>query len=104
MHRFFLFLTCLGALPAQPFNTIILDPADVNHAYAGSDFGVFESLNVWAAAPTWSSLTYDLPAVSVQQLGYVSGGRLRAATHGRGIWELIVSTLPTPNGDVPLGR
>jgi len=89
-----------GTLPAIPFNTIILDPSDVNHAYAGSDFGVYESTNVWAAAPTWTSITSNLPAVSVQQLGMVSGGKLRAATHGRGIWELTVATL-TPQEASP---
>jgi hypothetical protein len=81
-----------GSLPPQPFNTIILDPADANIAYAGSDFGVFESTNVWAATPAWTSITSNLPAVSIQQLGCVSGGKLRAATHGRGVWELTVAT------------
>jgi hypothetical protein len=79
-----------GSLPAHPFNTIILDSADANHAYAGSDFGIFENTAVWTGS-TWTSITSNLPAVSVQQLGKVTGGKLRAATHGRGIWELTVS-------------
>jgi len=89
-----------GTLPAVPFNTIILDPADANHAYAGSDFGVYENTAVWTGT-TWTSITSNLPAVSVQQLGYVSGGKLRAATHGRSVWELIKSTLSTPKEDSP---
>jgi len=92
-----------GTLPAQPFNTVILDPSDANHAYAGSDFGVYESTNVWAATPTWASLTYNLPAVSVQQLGMVSGGKLRAATHGRGMWEYTIATV-TPKEASPGGN
>ncbi len=81
-----------GALPAVPFNCIVLDPADSTHAYAGSDYGVYENTSVWTGN-TWSAIQGSLPSVSVQELGFnVSTGRLRAATHGRGIWELLRST------------
>jgi hypothetical protein len=88
-----------GSLPAVPFNTIILDPADSNHAYAGSDFGVYENTAVWTGT-TWTSISYNLPAVSVQQLVYLSGSKLRAATHGRGIWEFTISSV-TPKEASP---
>ena len=83
-----------GLLPAQPFNTIVLSPTDANHAYAGSDYGVFENTAVWTGN-TWTSITSNMPAVSVQELGFnVSNGNLRAATHGRGMWELTLSCAP----------
>ena len=58
-----------GALPAQPFNCIALNPTDSTHAYAGSDFGVFENTAVWTGN-TWTNITGNLPAVSVQELGF----------------------------------
>ena len=81
-----------SSLPAVPFNCIVLDPADSTHAYAGSDYGVYENTSVWTGN-TWTSILGNLPTVSVQELGFnVSNGRLRAATHGRGIWEFLRTT------------
>ncbi len=81
-----------GALPAVPFNTIVLDPNDVTHAYAGSDYGVYENTSVWTGT-AWTSIQGNLPSVSVQELGFnVVNHRLRAATHGRGIWEFLRTT------------
>ena len=94
-----------GSLPSHPFNTIVLSPTDSNHAYAGSDFGVFENALVWTTS-TWTSLFPNLPAVSVQQLQFSkANGRLRAATFGRGIWELGSTgiALPAVSGVSPAG-
>jgi len=93
-----------GSLPAVPFNCIVIDPADVNHAYAGSDFGIYENTAVWTGT-TWTSLKNNLPAVAVAELGFnVSNGKLRAATHGRGIWELNRSALGAPKEDSPANQ
>jgi hypothetical protein len=91
-----------GVLPAQPFNCVALNPSDANHAYAGSDFGIFENTAVWTGN-TWTSITGNLPAVSVQEIGFnVSTGKVRVATHGRGIWELgTVSTASYPQEASP---
>ncbi len=91
-----------GALPPQPFNCIALSPADASHAYAGSDFGIFENTAVWSDS-TWTSITGNLPAVSIQEIGFnVSTGKLRVATHGRGIWELgAVTSASYPQEDSP---
>jgi hypothetical protein len=91
-------------LPAEPFNTVILDPTDANHAYAGSDYGVYENTAVWSSN-VWSSITFNLPPVSVQQLAFSPiTQRLRAATHGRGIWEAnsVFTGLPNPKEDSPV--
>lgn len=81
-----------GGLPAIPFNTVALDPADPNHAYAGSDAGVYENTAVWTGG-AWTDATANLPAVSVHELEYnKTNGRLRAATHGRAIWELATAS------------
>lgn len=91
-----------GALPAQPFNCIALSPTDATHAYAGSDFGIFENTAVWTGN-TWTSITGNLPAVSVQEIGFnVTNGKLRVATHGRGIWELgTITTASYPQETSP---
>jgi hypothetical protein len=92
-----------GSLPSHPFNTIVLSPTDSNHAYAGSDFGVFENSSVWTTS-TWASLSPNLPAVSIQQLQFSkANGRLRAATFGRGLWELGSTgvALPAVSGVSP---
>ncbi len=90
-----------GGLPAVPFNCIVLDPANSNRAIAGSDFGVYENTNVWSGT-TWTDISGNLPAVSVAELGFnVSNGKLRAATHGRAIWELSRSALGTPRENSP---
>lgn len=81
-----------GSLPAVPFNTIVLDPTDSTHAYAGSDYGIYENTSVWTGT-SWSSIQGNLPSVSVQELGFnVLNHHLRAATHGRGIWEFLRTT------------
>lgn len=90
-----------GALPAAPFNTIVLSPTDPNHAYVGSDVGVFENTAVWTTN-TWTSIQSNLPPVAVYELGFNPvNGNLRAATHGRSVWELLTVTAsakPVPDG------
>lgn len=77
-----------GGLPAIPFNTIALDPNDVNHAFAGADQGVFENRSVWTGG-AWTDATANLPLAAVFELEFnPTNRRLRAATHGRSVWEL----------------
>ena len=77
-----------GQLPAIPFNCVALDPKDPNHAYAGADMGVFENTSVWTSS-TWSDISSNLPMAAVHAFTFnPSTGSLRAATHGRNVWEL----------------
>ncbi|MEJ2369127.1 MAG: hypothetical protein P8Z49_12505 [Acidobacteriota bacterium] len=89
-----------GSLPAIPFNTIVLNPGNPNEAYAGADFGVYVNENVWSG-DTWVNAMGSMPAVAINQLEFnPTTGNLRAATHGRGIWELT-STLSNPKEASP---
>jgi hypothetical protein len=88
------------------FNTIIADPNNVNDLYAGADIGVWASTN---NGTTWQPFGEGLPEAPVLDLtifpptqitpaaggGPVSNNAnlLRAATHGRGIYERM---LPVP--------
>ena len=54
--------------------------------YVGTDIGVFRTTTAGAA---WANHSHGLPNTAVYDLGTRPGGTLlRAATHGRGLWEL----------------
>ena len=84
-----------GDLPSVPVNDLFIDPANTNHLYAGNDFGVYWSTN---GGTNWVKLSNGMPFVPVQDFSFFSNGGtryLRAATHGRGVYELnIDSPLP----------
>lgn len=77
-----------GNLPDVPVNSLALDPANSNLLYAGTDIGVYVSAD---DGVTWAELGSGLPNVPVVKLlTFVSGGtrKLRAATIGRGVWQI----------------
>jgi hypothetical protein len=71
------------------FNAIVVDPANPAHLYAGADIGVWRSIDGGA---NWTVFSEGLPDAAVEDLLLHNPRRLlRAATHGRGVWE---RTLP----------
>ena len=80
-------------LPNTPVNEVVVDPDDPAHntLYAATDVGVFQTSNGGA---TWSPLGTGLPNVAVLSLRLHDPSRtLRAATHGRGAWDLLLPAL-----------
>lgn len=76
-------------LPSFSAQVIRFDPTDVSTLYAGTDVGIYRSTD---AGASWSPFGTGMPAVSVYDIQILSDGSiLRAATHGRGIWELAVT-------------
>jgi photosystem II stability/assembly factor-like uncharacterized protein len=76
-------------LPPFAAQVVRFDPTDVSTLYCGTDVGVYRSTDSGA---NWSQFGTGLPAVSVYDLeATLDGSLLRAATHGRGIWELNVT-------------
>ncbi len=74
-----------GTLPNIPAITVAVDPKHPNNVYVGTDLGVYLSTNSGA---TWSDWTDNLPNVVVDEFEIHAASRLiRAATHGRGMWE-----------------
>jgi photosystem II stability/assembly factor-like uncharacterized protein len=72
-------------IPNVPVNCLVVDPFDARSLYAGTDIGVFHSSDGF----TWSPFGLGLPRVAVFDLAIQHPNRvLRAATHGRGIWEI----------------
>jgi hypothetical protein len=83
-------------LPNVPTTAMVIDPADPNRVFVGTDIGVFASFD---AGATWQPFGSGLPRVPVFGMGFqaplAAGGSraLRIATHGRGIWEITVGEL-----------
>jgi photosystem II stability/assembly factor-like uncharacterized protein len=73
-----------GDLPDVPANAIVID-ARTHAIYVGTDIGVFETFDGGAH---WRQLTRGMPNVAVFGLAIDKNGRVVAATHGRGMFEL----------------
>ena len=95
-----------GALPDEPVFTVAVDPLRPNSVYLGTEFGVYVNYAGWTGS-TWTRLNNgQLPSVHVNQLEFSrANNKLRAATHGRGIWELTAAcfTLQPPTLAAPTG-
>jgi len=74
-----------GNLPNIPINCIVYENGSNNGVYVGTDLGVYykdDNLSNWIA------YMVDLPNVMVHELEiHYGAGKIRAATHGRGLWE-----------------
>jgi hypothetical protein len=82
-----------SGIPSVPINAFVIDPLNSNNLFAGTDIGVYASTD---AGATWNVLGSGFPVVAVFDLAIQNSSRtLRAATHGRGIWEInIDAALP----------
>ena len=91
-----------GNLPNLPTWSLQFDPT-TGHLFVGNDTGVFVSSNNGA---TWNPMGSGLPNVQVFQLALNTNYRtLAAATHGRGVWEILSKPTYIPlvqvDGPVP---
>ena len=74
-----------NGIPSIPINGFAIDPQNSNNLYAGTDIGVYFSND---AGASWTPFGTGLPRSAVFDLKIQPSNRiLRAATHGRGIWE-----------------
>jgi photosystem II stability/assembly factor-like uncharacterized protein len=77
-----------GKLPDAPVNDLIPDPDRPGTLYAATDVGVHQSHN---AGWDWEPLGTGLPLTTVSSIRIHRESRiLRAATYGRGIWDLVL--------------
>lgn len=103
-------LSTAGSGFDAPVRCLAIDPTNTNHVYAGTPIGVWHGVRTTAGATNswaWTNLSNRLPEASVLDLDvavYGSGAGalriLRAATHGRGMWELALGPAATPDPDV----
>lgn len=96
-----------GNLPNIPVNAIVIDPVLANTYYVATDIGVFRTRN---GGGLWSVLGAGLPRVTVLGLTLHNASRtLRAATHGRSMWDIhvpmadLVTSLTESSNPVPHG-
>jgi hypothetical protein len=85
-----------SGIPDVPVNALVVDPVRPADIYAGTDIGVFLSRDGGA---TWAPHSDSLPRVAVFDLSFQEGTFprvLRAATHGRGIWERPAASSEMP--------
>jgi photosystem II stability/assembly factor-like uncharacterized protein len=84
-----------AGLPDIPVNALAIDPGNSRVVYAGTDIGMFITTD---GGGTWTTFNEGLPRVVVTDLKiHTAGGMLRAATHGRSIWEIeLAGRNPAP--------
>jgi hypothetical protein len=93
-------------LPNAPANSVVVDPNDANTLYIALDTGVYVTTQVTTCVSSncWSIYGAALPNAPVIQLaagaqiptGDGRTGELRAATYGRGIWQIPLLTATSP--------
>ncbi|MGH9871389.1 MAG: DUF4214 domain-containing protein [Pyrinomonadaceae bacterium] len=91
----------VGGLPQVPVSGFAIDPQDSNALYAGTDIGVYQSLD---GGTSWLPYGTGLPRVAVFDVEISNVHRiLRIATHGRGLYEIGIPgtgiPVPRPAGD-----
>ena len=86
-------------LPSSPANGLLVDPNDANIVYVATDAGVYITKKVSSCVAStsacWNLYGSGLPTSPVTGLmAYNEGAtqKLRAATWGRGIWEVDLAT------------
>ncbi|WP_051891157.1 T9SS type A sorting domain-containing protein [Chryseobacterium sp. JM1] len=79
-----------SGFPNVPVHSLIEMPFDENVLWAGTDIGVFETIN---GGTNWYPVT-TLPPVSVWQMKIVND-QVVLATHGRGVWTATIPELTT---------
>lgn len=90
-------------LPLAPANSIVVDPNDPRIVYVALDTGVYYTNDVSSCGQPgqlcWNVYGSGLPNAPVTHLRtFISGSTqlLRAATYGRGIWQIPLATAGIP--------
>jgi hypothetical protein len=99
-----------GNLPDAPADSLLIDPDNRYLIYAGTDVGVFSADLSGGSAVSWQEVgsagDHMLPNVPVTQLAMFKSASLkilRAATYGRGAWELVLAS-PGPDYSISLSN
>jgi photosystem II stability/assembly factor-like uncharacterized protein len=89
-----------GLAQGNPVNAIVVDPTNSSRLFCGCDVGVFRTESAGTGAG-WTPWDQGLPNVPVFDLNLHQPRRLlRAATHGRSIWERPIDAMSCPMVDL----
>ena len=92
--------TAPNRVPDAPANSLSTDATDPDRLFVGTDIGVFQTID---AGTNWQLFSNGLPNTAVYDLRLHSSTRLlRAATHGRGLWERKLDVAGLPDVDLYL--
>jgi len=84
-----------------PASCVAIDPANPTTVFAGTDIGVYRSVRTGTAHSVWTLHSTGLPESAVMDLQVHAASRtLRAATHGRGVWELPLDFVAPPHPEL----
>lgn len=87
-----------GLARANPINSIVVDPINNDRLFCAADVGVFRTDD---GGGSWVPWDEGLPNAAVFKLAIHGSSRLlRAATHGRSIWERPLDTVMCPMVDL----
>lgn len=78
------------SLPDVPTNSIVINPANPQRLYVGTDVGVFFSYD---GGVSWEVNNEGMGNVTVADLQFRKDGTLFASTHGRGVFKTSFSLL-----------
>jgi photosystem II stability/assembly factor-like uncharacterized protein len=94
----------VAGVPDIPVHSIVVDPANPDRLYLGTDLGVMTSINggrSWAVENTgFANAVTEWLALGSDEQGFPM---LFAFTHGRGAWKVALNPLPPPPRS-PSGR
>ncbi len=81
-----------GGLPDMPLQAVAVDPESPQDVYVGSDLGVYHSSD---GGTSWENFNAGMPpAMVLDVVVSESGGTLRAATFGNGIFQRPLLRVP----------
>jgi photosystem II stability/assembly factor-like uncharacterized protein len=87
-----------GAIPDIPANALVIEPAAPTTYYVATDVAVYRTTN---GGTSWIQFSQGLPNCAVFDMRLHNPTRLlRAATHGRGLWERRLDVPSVPDVDL----
>lgn len=93
--------TINNPLPRVPVSSFVIDPQFPNNLYAGTDIGVYASID---GGSNWMPFGTGLPRIAVFGLEMAPGGIVRAATHGKGMYQIPALAVATASGVTVSGK